>query len=446
MLEAILFLQRRSAMMEYASSLTRKINVWSVYPGALVGWIMGAFNLSMMFLLVPVLANLFFPAHYGLAIVGTWSIYTTTFVFRPVGGFIFGRLGDRIGRKNTMFITLLGLGLITFATGFLPVYATIGIIAPILLFLFRAITGIFAGGEYGNGSSIIMESISGNRRGIWGAAVQSGYPIGYTLAASIFLYLHYVFPGSSFNVTGWRWMFWIGLIPAIIGLIIRIRMPESVLWEESVKKKNPLKRSFSPTIVYNVILGALAMTGIAWVYGLTLGFFPTVLSVHAFMKFPYFIYVVITAILISLLGYMASGYLSDIIGRRLTMVIFSSMAIILAIPLTYMIMGHYLGFTGALIFASIIAFVTTGVYGVIPSYLAEKFPTEMRSTGTGIGFNGGFILGNWSTVFLLLIVAFTSKAFYAWWGAFIIIGEIFILISAVLSKETKGVDLSNIKL
>ncbi|WP_237265200.1 MFS transporter [Thermoplasma sp. Kam2015] len=283
---------------------------------------MDAFNLSMKFLLVPVLADLFFPAHYGLAIVGTWSIYTTTFVFRPVGGFIFGRLGDKIGRKNTMFITLLGLGLITFATGFLPVYASIGVVAPILLFLFRAITGIFAGGEYGNGSSIIMESVNAGRRGIWGAAVQSGYPIGYTLAASIFLYLHYIFPGSAFSVIGWRWMFWIGLIPAVIGLIIRIRMPESALWEETIRKKREGKRtSISPMAAYNIILGALAMTGIAWVYGLTLGFFPTILSVHAFIKFPHFLYVVITAILVSLIGYMISGYISDMIGRRLTMMI-----------------------------------------------------------------------------------------------------------------------------
>ncbi|MCL5731784.1 MAG: MFS transporter, partial [Candidatus Thermoplasmatota archaeon] len=86
---------------------------------------MDAFNLSMMFLLVPVIANQFFPANDGLAIIGTWSIYTTAFIFRPVGGLIFGRLGDRIGRKNTMTITLLGLGLITFATGFLPVYAIV---------------------------------------------------------------------------------------------------------------------------------------------------------------------------------------------------------------------------------------------------------------------------------------------------------------------------------
>ncbi|BAB59211.1 metabolite transporter [Thermoplasma volcanium GSS1] len=426
-----------------------RVNPWSVYPGAIAGWVMDAFNLSMMFLLVPVIADLFFPAHYGLAIIGTWSIYTTTFIFRPVGGLIFGRLGDRIGRKNTMTITLLGLGLITFATGFLPVYSVIGIAAPLLLFLFRIITGIFAGGEYGNGSSILMETVGAPKRGIWGAAIQSGYPLGYTLAAVIFLYLHYVFPGTEFAITGWRWMFWIGIIPAIIGLVIRLKMPESAMWIETKDRAKKLTLSDvfkNRRLTYEIITSVLAMTGIAWVYGLTLGFFPTVLSFDGFLKFPYFLYVVITAILVSLLGYLSSGYLSDHIGRRTVMVIYSILAIIFSIPLTFLIIKHYLGFSGSLIFASIIAFLTTGIYGVIPSFLSEKYPTEVRSTGTGIGFNGGFILGNWSTVFLLLIVSFTSPFFFGWWGIFVIIGELFIFSSALLSKETRGLDLSDVKL
>ena len=414
-----------------------------------MGWVMDAFDLSMMFLLVPVLAGIFFPSNYGLAIIGTWSIYTTTFIFRPVGGAIFGRVGDRIGRKNAMVVTLLGLGLVIFATGFLPTYAAIGIAAPLLLFLFRIITGIFAGGEYGNSSSILMESVGIKKRGIWGAAIQSGYPIGYTLAAVIFLALHYVFPGSSFAISGWRWMFYIGIIPVIIGLVIRLSMPESVLWSDLSKKKKiskaPLRTLFSNRKSFaGVITGMLAMTGIAWVYGLTLGFFPTVLSVHNFMGFPDFIYVVIIAIIVSLVGYMIAGGVSERIGRRNMMIVYSVLAIIFAIPLTYAIMTHTLGFYGAIFFASVIAFLTTGIYGVIPAFLSEKFPTSIRSSGVGVGFNGGFILGNWSTVFLLLIVGFAATTFFAWWGVFIIIGELFILASALLSKETKGIDLSKL--
>ncbi len=430
---------------------SKKLMPWKIYPGALIGWVMDAFDLSMMFLLVPVLAAEFFPANYGiLAIIGTWSIYTTTFIFRPVGGAIFGRVGDKIGRKKAMVITLLGLGLIIFFTGFLPTYAAIGVAAPILLFLFRIITGTFAGGEYGNSASIMTESVKSQKRGLWGAAIQSGYPIGYTLAAVLFLALHYVFPGNLFSSVGWRWMFYIGIIPVIIGLIIRLKMPESSMWLDTQKKKKiakaPLSLLFKNRSTRNgVFTGILAMTGIAWVYGLTLGFFPTILSLHNFMGFPAFVYVVITAILFSLVGYFISGKVSDIIGRRNIMIIFSVLAIILSVPLTYAIMNHSLGILGAVLWASVIGFLTTGVYGVIPSFLSEKFPTNVRSSGVGLGFNGGFIIGNWSTVILLLVVGITASTFFAWWGYFVIIGELFILAAALLSKETQGIDLDSIK-
>ncbi len=417
-----------------------------VFVGSLAGWVMDAFDLSMMFLLVPVMADVFFPAKYGLAIVGTWSIYTTTFVFRPIGGVIFGRLGDRIGRRNTMVITLTGLGLIVFATGFLPTYEQVGILAPILLFIFRVITGTFAGGEYGNSAAILVESVDRERRGLWGALLQSGYPIGYTLAALVYLGLHYVIPKSSFTQLGWRWMFWIGIIPALIGLAIRLSMPESILWERVTRERGVNKAPFTtilrnPAYRFGALTGILAMTGIAWVYGLTLGFYPTVLSYHNFLTFPYFLYVVIVAILVSLLGYLTSGFVSDIIGRRATMIAFSASAIALAIPLTYLILRHAYGFYGIMALASILAFLTTGIYGVIPAYLSEKFSTDVRSTGVGFSFNGGFIVGNWSTAFLLLISSIGSPGFYAYWGLFVIIGEAMILASALLSNETRGIEL-----
>jgi MFS family permease len=244
-------------------------------------------------------------------------------------------------------------------------------------------------------------------------------------------------------------MFYIGIIPVIIGLVIRLAMPESVLWSD-LHKRHKISRAPITSLFKNrntamgVLTGILAMTGIAWVYGLTLGFFPTILSLHSFMGFPDFIYVVIIAILVSLIGYMIAGGVSERIGRRNMMIAYSVLAIIFAIPLTYAIMTHTLGFYGAIFFASSIAFLTTGIYGVIPSFLSEKFPTAVRSSGVGIGFNGGFILGNWSTVFLLLIVGAAAATFFEWWGVFVIIGELFILASALLSKETKGINISKL--
>jgi len=162
---------------------------------------------------------------------------------------------------------------------------------------------------------------------------------------------------------------------------------------------------------------------------------------HGFLQFPYFLYVVIVAILVSLAGYLISGALSDLIGRRNTMIGFSIAALVAAVPIAYLIMGRAYGFYGVLVTASVLAFLTTGIYGVIPAYLSEKFSTDVRSTGVGFSFNGGFIIGNWSTAILLLLTSMTGAAFYAYWGAFIVVGELFILASALMSPETSGAEL-----
>lgn len=429
-----------------------KQKVVSTYLGALAGWVMDSFDLSMMFLLVPILAGVFFPSSSPYAIAGTLSIYFISLIFRPLGGLVFGRVGDRIGRKASMVITLLGLGITLFLTGFLPTYSSVGDWAIALLVVFRVVTGIFAGGEYGNSASIVIEVVGSGERGKWSGLIQSGYPIGYTLAAFVFLGLHAFFPaGAAFDTFGWRWMFYLGIIPVFIGLLVRLKMPESALWSELHKSnhlsKSPIRTLFSDrgTLVA-FFSGVLAMTGIAWVYSLTLGFFPTILSLNNFMGFPTFIYVVIVAILVSLAGYLLSGWLSDRIGRRITMIIFSSLAIILSIPLCYGVMNQSIGQLGIGVFASALAFITTGIYGIMPVYLSEKFPTNLRSTGVGISFNGGFIIGSWSSVLLLLLIKLTSPSFYFALGLFVIVGEILILASAISSRETRGVDLSKIAL
>lgn len=428
---------------------------WSVFRGAFAGWFLDSFDLSMMFLLVPTIAAIFFPSgNLTFALIGAFSIYFISLVFRPLGGVIFGHVGDKYGRKTSMVITLIGLGIVIFLTGLLPTYAEAGILAPMVLILLRMITGIFAGGEYGNSSAIMMESTPRKSRGRVGSLLQGGYPMGYTTAAIAFLALRFSYGASGFATEGWRFMFFIGVVPVIIGLAIRLRMPESQLWSDAKKKKHikksPIRIVFSRKYIGAFLSGALAMTGIAWLYSLTLGYYPTILPIFTSIAFPTTIYIVIAAILASFAGYFTSGYVSDIIGRKKTIYVFSILGIIFAFPSVYVLFNSSYGAVPIAIMASILAFVTTGIYGVIPAFLSEKFPTEVRDTGVGSSFNSGFIIGSWSSV-IALAIAGSSDAFLSSvpktgtlllvTAALIIVGEVLLFASAYLSKETYKEDL-----
>jgi MFS family permease len=424
----------------------KKINPWKVFPGAFVGWMVDGFDLSMMFLLIPILAPQFFPKNSTIAIIGIWSIYTITLVFRPLGGVLFGILGDKIGRRKAIFAAVIGLGISVFLTGFLPNYRSIGVLAPILLTFLRALTGIFAGGEYSNSAVIIVESAEKNKRGRWGGAIQSAYAVGFLVAAILFLFLHYAIPKEDFANYGWRWMFWSTIVLTVIAvLVIKYRMIESVKWEKAKKegiiKKMPLTEILKNSeTLKGVLVGILFMVGMSWVYGLTLGFFPTVLAIEKHFIFPQTLYVVIIALTAAVIGYLFSGFISDFIGRKKTVIVFSLIAIIVSFFSTQII-SETTSFISCAIFASILGFFSAGLYGVTPTYLSERFSTDIRSTAVGISFNFGFIFGNWGTAILLAFTKISSYKFPNMWAFFIIFGEVLFIISALLSKETKNIEL-----
>lgn len=422
---------------------------WYIFSGAMSGWILDSFDLSMMFLLIVPLSELFFPAEQtALALAETLSIYFITLVFRPLGGILFGRLGDLAGRKLAMIATLTGLGIVVFLTGLLPTYATAGIVAPILLIVMRALTGTFAGGEYGNSSVIFMESVPTKMRGRFSGLIQGGYPIGFTLAAVAFLLVRFTFGDAGFLETGWRVLFFIGIIPAFLGLLIRLGMPESYIWDKMSGEGNldeaPVRSVFRDRkYLYSFASGMIIMSGIAWLYSLTVGFYPTTLVDYVGLAFPFSTYIVIAAILSSLVGYLVSGSVSDRIGRKNTILAFAIIGAAFAFPGNYFIFTGNSGIFLLGIIASALAFATTGIYGVIPAFLSEKFPTRIRGTGVGISFNAGFIVGSWSSAVVLLFSVPSNIWLVTSIG--IIIGEALLIVSMLMSRETSGTDLEKME-
>ncbi|MDC8452803.1 MAG: MFS transporter, partial [Candidatus Nitrosotalea sp.] len=152
--------------------------------GSWLGWALDGYDLVLMLFVISSVSQLFFPAEdLKLSLLATFATYAITLVVRPLGGALFGIIGDKVGRKRAMIITIIGFSIATFSTGLLPTWQAIGIVAPMLLIILRFSQGLFAGGEWGSGAVISMESVPRSSRGIVSGFIQSGFPFGFLIAS-----------------------------------------------------------------------------------------------------------------------------------------------------------------------------------------------------------------------------------------------------------------------
>src|SRR3954466_15576692 len=195
-----------------------------------------------------VFGDLFFPdASPTVGTLAAFATFGVGFLFRPLGGAFFGHYGDRVGRKAMLVITLLLMGSATVAIGLLPTYKDVGILAPILLVLLRAIQGFSVGGEWAGGSLMTVEHAPEDRRGFYGSWPQVGPSAGSLLATGAFAAFN-TLPEDQFNAWGWRMPFLLSAVVVIVGLVIRLRLGESPVFEEAKAKaervSKPLRQAF----------------------------------------------------------------------------------------------------------------------------------------------------------------------------------------------------------
>jgi len=174
----------------------------------------------------------FFPTFDPLAgTLAALGSYAVGFLARPLGGALFGHFGDRLGRKSMLVLTLFIMGLSTFCIGLLPTYASIGVLAPILLILLRIIQGIGLGGEWGGASLMVLEHAPVDRRGFYTSFVQIGFPVGLVLATLVFTLVSKL-PEADFAAYGWRIPFLVSIVLLAIGTFVRSRVPETPVFED----------------------------------------------------------------------------------------------------------------------------------------------------------------------------------------------------------------------
>ena len=428
------------------TSLTRQQK--SIVFGSWLGWSLDGYDLVLMLLVIPLISILFFPAEDPtFALLATFAAYIITLIMRPFGGAFFGNFGDKHGRKKAMIITILGFSAATFATGLLPTWQMAGFMAPLLLIGLRLVQGFFAGGEWGSGAVITMETAPKEKRGILSGFLQSGFNFGFVIASVVFFGAISIFPEEQFIEIGWRVMFFTGIIPGLVALFVRFRMDESEVWlakQKQVKtKKSPLRKLLSSKdgrkrFIFSLIL----MTGLMYAYYTSIGFFPTFLQNYVEIEKSEVSILMIIGTTTSLFGQIFTGYISQKIGRVKTIAIFAIAAISLAIPVFYGLYNTDSAIERAWYTMILIIVATTG-FGPIPAFLSERFPTEIRNSASGFIYNGGLIFGSWAP---LIAVTMLSKGgtelIPILLGINVMIGSIIILIGAKINPETKDVDIT----
>ncbi len=331
---------------------------------------------------------LFFPKNN--AVVGTLAAFFTVlvgFIARPIGGAIFGHLGDRIGRKSTLIATLLLMGIATVLVGFMPGYAQIGVWAAIIVSVLRFLQGLGVGGEWGGSVLLALEYGHKRNRGLWASFPQAGVPIGLLLSAGLFALFAGV-TGSGFTSWGWRVPFFLSSVLIIIGLYIRLRIFETPLFAKVLEEKREASAPVVDVIKKNwpeILLSAGArfveqapfylFTSFVLVYGVT----------HLKLNEQLVLAGVYIAAIIELVTIPLFGYLSDRYGRRRWYLV--GCVIMAAFAFPYFLLFNTLN--PSLVIVAIVlslALCHAWVYGPQAALISERFGTRLRYSGASLGY------------------------------------------------------------
>ena len=351
-----------------ASEVPQQSDYVSALVASFLGWTLDAFD---FFILVFVLPNV--AKDFGVDVPAIALSITVTLAFRPLGAFIFGLMADRYGRRLPLMIDLVFYSVIEVLSGLAPSYHW-------FLFL-RALFGIGMGGEWGVGASLAMEKVPARWRGVLSGVLQEGYAVGYLLAACCYFV---VFPRW-----GWRPMFFLGGLPALLALFVRMRVQESAVWEKTRHATwSALGRAIVAEWRLFLYLTAL-MTMMVFISHGTQDMYPTFLKVERGFMPEQVALIAIVYNVGALLGGIAFGHFSDRFGRRRSIVTALVLAT-LVIPV-----WAYASTTAALVAgAFVMQFMVQGAWGVIPAHITELSPDSVRGFLPGFSYQCGVLLAS----------------------------------------------------
>ncbi|MEV6317782.1 MFS transporter [Streptomyces sp. NPDC051776] len=346
-----------------------------------------------------IIAANFFTPEGGSDLEGlikTYASFALAFFFRPIGAAVFGRVGDRIGRRPTLILVVLLMTGATTLIGVLPTYATVGAVAPWLLTLLRVLQGLSAGGEFGGAVSVMTEFAPPGRRGLYGSWQSFTVALGLLGGAGTAALLAALMTASDLQAWGWRVPFLLALPLGLAALWLRLRLEETPSFERaSAGLSDPavdpdaLRASRTPRgeVIQAIVLGAGRLMGWSAAGYTFLVVMPAYLQSSLNATFQQALVATVLANLGFAVSIIPAGLLSDRIGRRAVMLAGAALVTLLALPLLNLLQDPGAPEAMKAVAVTVAGAVVGLMAGPGPAMLAEMFPTRVRCTGLGLAYS-----------------------------------------------------------
>ena len=377
-----------------------------VIVAASVGNVIEWYDFYIFGSLAAVLSVKFFEqSHPVAALLSTIALFTAGFLIRPLGAFLFGWMGDRVGRKYTFLVTLSGMGLGTGAIGLIPTYESIGLTAAFLLFGLRMIQGLCLGGEYGGAFTDVAEHVPNDSRGYYTGWLQTSPTLGIVVSLAVIIATRTYFGNQVFDEWAWRVPFLVSFLLVAIAIYIRLQLQETPIFQQikamGQMTRNPWKEAFLSSNIKYILIATVVLIGqgVVWYSGQfwALYFLQQVSKVDPLTS----AYIVGAALLIATPSLIFFGWLSDQIGRKPVILGGMLLAAITYYPL-YLWLGTVtqpgnINYPIAIFIIFILVCYVGMVYGPVGAFLAEYFPGRIRYTSVSVpyhignGWGGGLV-------------------------------------------------------
>jgi MFS transporter, SHS family, lactate transporter len=397
---------------------------WYAFVAAWLGWTLDAFDFTVFLLILHPIAETF---HVSMTAVT--FVFTITLWMRLVGATAAGWLGDRMGRKTPLMISILGYSACNFAAGFSPNF--------LFLFTARAILGLFMGAEWPAGSALAMETWPQRSRGFMAGVLQGSWGLGFVISFAVY--------GLFYSSIGWRGMLWLGVLPALAVVYVRFFVKEPEVWVENQKVqreqnrvvKAPLLALFRRDMLPNTLNACWVLaSGFILYYSINV-LFATHLQVDLHLSPGAIGEIGVAANLVVFVASAGWGWVSDKFGRKAAQILPALLAIPLA-PL-YLLTSNFSLIWWAFVIQG--AFGSGGFASQAPSYLNERFPTEVRATAAGFCYHQGAIWGG----LVAPILAYCATTYNIGYAIPMLVGTIAAALSfalaVLLGPETRGKEL-----